>query len=140
MTHTYAIVEVSPSVYDEVKATLIAAGYEHAIDDREGVIDLDGLALQSDPSLAKDSSEKILDAAAELKEAITDAKAKLLLELESTIKVGYQMRQAQKEYYSAKQGKQSLLVAAKRLEAAFDMRLADLRLLGVDLGDLPHFI
>jgi hypothetical protein len=38
----------------------------------------------------KDPTEKILQAAGELKEAITDAKAKLLLSLEAAVKVGYQ--------------------------------------------------
>jgi hypothetical protein len=79
----------------------------------------------------KDPAEKILEAAGELKEAITDAKAKLLLSLESALKVGYHMRQAQKAYFKAKQGKQELLIESKRLEAAFDQRLAELQRQGM---------
>ena len=83
---------------------------------------------------ADSSAEKILEAAAGLKEAITDAKAKLLLALEGAVKVGYHMRQAQKSYYAAKTGKQELLIEAKRLEAAFDRRLAELKALGVEFN------
>lgn len=31
MTHTYTIVEVTSSTYEEIRAVLIAAGYQHAI-------------------------------------------------------------------------------------------------------------
>jgi hypothetical protein len=78
-------------------------------------------------------SKEIVEAAAEMKEAVTDAKAKLLLALEATVKVGYHMRQAQKNYFAAKTGKQELLIESKRLEAAFDMRCAELKQMGVDL-------
>jgi hypothetical protein len=37
------------------------------------------------------------------------------------------MRQVQKAYYAARTGKQALLIEAKRLEAAFDQRLAELK-------------
>lgn len=43
-THTYAILEVSPAAYDEIRAKLEAAGYEHAFHD--GLVDMHGLALQ----------------------------------------------------------------------------------------------
>lgn len=75
--------------------------------------------------------ENILEATGKLHEAITDAKAKLLLSLEAALKVGYHMRQAQKSYYAAKTGKQELLIEAKRLEAAFDRRLAELQSEGI---------
>lgn len=91
----------------------------------------------------KDPSETILEAAADLKEAITDAKAKLLLSLEAAVKVGYRMRWAQKNYYSARArspwamavgtGIQGLLIEAKRLEAEFDHRLAELKIQGAEL-------
>ena len=67
-------------------------------------------------------------------EAITNAKAKLILALEAAIKVGYYMRQAQKNYFAAKTGKQDLLIESKRLEQAFDRRLGELRGLGVDFS------
>ncbi len=70
-------------------------------------------------------------ATGDLKEALTDAKAKMLLELEATVQVGYHMRVAQKRYWSAKIGKHELLIEAKTLEAAFDMRVAGLKELGV---------
>jgi hypothetical protein len=141
MTHTYAILEVSPLVYDAIKEKLRVAGQEHAIDGQDGVIDLHGLALKREESSVEadvvdsNSSEKILEAAADLKEAITNAKAKLLLKLEAALTVGYYMRRAQKNYYAAKTGKQALLIEAKRLEGAFDQRLAELRALGVDFHE-----
>lgn len=47
-SRTYAILEVSPEVYAEIRAKLEAAGYEHALhreDDGE-VIDMHGIALR----------------------------------------------------------------------------------------------
>lgn len=47
MSYTYALLEVSPAVYAEIREKLQAAGYEHAFDrndDRE-VIDMHGIAL-----------------------------------------------------------------------------------------------
>jgi hypothetical protein len=76
-------------------------------------------------------SKEIMAAAAEIKETITDTKAKLLSALEGAVKVGYHMRQAQKAYFAAKTGKQDLLIESKRLEAAFDMRCAELKQMGV---------
>lgn len=49
-THTYAILEVSPAVYAEIRAKLEAAGYEHAfiVDIGGEAIDMHGIALQVD--------------------------------------------------------------------------------------------
>ncbi len=46
-THTYATLEVSPAVFDEVKDKLTAAGYGHAMSDTgDGtVIDMHGIGL-----------------------------------------------------------------------------------------------
>lgn len=48
-THTFAILEVSREVYDEVAAKLNAVGYEHTIQGvgDEAVIDMHGIALQA---------------------------------------------------------------------------------------------
>jgi hypothetical protein len=81
---------------------------------------------------SKDPAEKILQAAGELKEAITDAKAKLLLQMEAALKVGYEMRKAQNAYFRAKTRKRDLLLESKRLEGAFDLRLADLKRQGLN--------
>ncbi len=43
ITHTYALLEVSPGAYEEIAGKLRAAGYDHAFD--EGAIDMHGLAL-----------------------------------------------------------------------------------------------
>ena len=44
MTYTYAVLEVSPAAHAEIKAKLLAAGYQHAI---EGdTIDMQGIALE----------------------------------------------------------------------------------------------
>jgi hypothetical protein len=45
--HTYAVLEVSPEAYREIRALLEAAGYEHAFHrEHEGeVIDMHGIAI-----------------------------------------------------------------------------------------------
>ncbi len=48
MSHTYAILKVSEASYNEIKEKLEKAGYEHAIE--EGVIDMHGIALESENS------------------------------------------------------------------------------------------
>lgn len=49
MTHTYAIAEVSQSAYNEIRAVLVEAGYQHAIHDNLGdeVLDMHGIALRA---------------------------------------------------------------------------------------------
>lgn len=49
MTHTYAILEVSPGCYAEIRRRLEEAGYRHVFHDTDDgeVIDMHGLALQS---------------------------------------------------------------------------------------------
>jgi hypothetical protein len=53
MTHTYAVLEVSRACYDEIRALLVAAGYEHALSTRDRdygeVIDMHGIALGAEP-------------------------------------------------------------------------------------------
>lgn len=46
-THTYALLEVSPAVYAEIREKLQAAGYDHAFhrDGDRDVIDMHGIAL-----------------------------------------------------------------------------------------------
>jgi hypothetical protein len=46
-TYTYAVLDVSAAVYDEIRAKLEMAGYEHAFheDDGKVVIDMHGIAL-----------------------------------------------------------------------------------------------
>lgn len=46
MSHTYAILMVTPAVYDEVKAKLKTAGYDHAFID--GDIDMHGIGLRKE--------------------------------------------------------------------------------------------
>ena len=52
VTHTYALLEVSPAVLAEIKAKLNAAGYAdqfHADDEHGLIIDMQGLALCAEP-------------------------------------------------------------------------------------------
>jgi hypothetical protein len=51
MTHTYAILNVSPEAYREIREKLEAAGYDGQFHDRENgeVIDMHGIALQQHP-------------------------------------------------------------------------------------------
>lgn len=56
MTYTYAILDVSPEFYREVRELLKAAGYEHAFNDagHDGeVIDMHGIAIRADPAKLK---------------------------------------------------------------------------------------
>lgn len=48
MTYTYAIMEVSPAVYEEIKRKLLEAGYDHAVEvDVDGeTLDMHGIGLQ----------------------------------------------------------------------------------------------
>lgn len=46
-THTFAILELPPSVHALIKEKLIAAGYDHAID-AEGTIDMHGIGIAPD--------------------------------------------------------------------------------------------
>jgi hypothetical protein len=53
MTYTFATLEVSRLAYDEVRAKLLEAGYEHAItsdSSEEELIDMHGIALVSTKS------------------------------------------------------------------------------------------
>jgi hypothetical protein len=54
-THTYAILPLSPAAYQEIREKLLAAGYGHAVHDRNDpaphsgeCIDMHGLAVQSE--------------------------------------------------------------------------------------------
>ena len=47
MTYTYAVLEVSPAAHAEIKAKLLAAGYQHAI--KGDTIDMHGIALEPEP-------------------------------------------------------------------------------------------
>lgn len=46
-THTFALLEVSPAAYDEIKTKLIAAGYAHAC--RDDAIDMNEIGLSREP-------------------------------------------------------------------------------------------
>jgi hypothetical protein len=52
MTYTYAILELSPAAYAEIRAKLEVAGYAHAFEKRDGVecIDMHGIAVQAEPA------------------------------------------------------------------------------------------
>lgn len=47
-THTYAILQISPEAYNEIRRYLKAYGYEHAFHEQDGkeVIDMHGIAVQ----------------------------------------------------------------------------------------------
>lgn len=48
-THTYAVLGISQDAYDEIRAKLQAAGYQHAFMDG-GEIDMYGIAVNVDES------------------------------------------------------------------------------------------
>ncbi len=43
-THTYALLPISNEAHREIKALLLAAGYDHAVNDA-GELDMHGIAL-----------------------------------------------------------------------------------------------
>lgn len=49
-SRTYAILDVSPATYREIRAKLVAAGYDHAfhVDEQGEAIDMSGIALRAD--------------------------------------------------------------------------------------------
>jgi hypothetical protein len=47
MTHTYAVLDVTPMAFAEIAAALRKADYDHAFQDDGTVIDLHGLAIQA---------------------------------------------------------------------------------------------
>jgi hypothetical protein len=51
MTHSYAVLNVSPAAYQEIRALLASSGYQHAFhqDDGREVIDMHGIALAVAP-------------------------------------------------------------------------------------------
>lgn len=55
-THTYAILPVSRSAFEEIKSKLTEAGYEHVFDEDGNVIDMNGLALMDEQKF--EESEK----------------------------------------------------------------------------------
>jgi len=50
MTYTYATLDVSEKVYEEIYKKLKNAGYDHAIDEEKHLIDMHGIALVKEPS------------------------------------------------------------------------------------------
>lgn len=59
-THTYAVMEVSPHTFAEVKARLLEAGYSQAvIEDGDGgeALDMHGVALKDPSQLRRNQSE-----------------------------------------------------------------------------------
>lgn len=47
-THTYAVLDISQEAYDEIRAKLEEAGYQHAFMP-DGEIDMHGIAVSADP-------------------------------------------------------------------------------------------
>jgi hypothetical protein len=66
-THTFAILELSPSAYAEIKGKLESAGYGHAFDIIDGreVIDMHGIAVSKDPDATTEASTATKPAEAE---------------------------------------------------------------------------
>ena len=45
MTHTYALLDVSYTAYDEIRARLVEHGYDHAVHHEDECLDMHGLGL-----------------------------------------------------------------------------------------------
>ena len=57
MTHTYAILKISPAAYQEIRSKLEAAGYSdqfHGEDNGER-IDMHGIAIQAEPAPGRET-------------------------------------------------------------------------------------
>jgi len=50
-THTFAVLELSPAAFNEIKTKLEAAGYQHAFikEDGELTIDMHGIGVKEEP-------------------------------------------------------------------------------------------
>lgn len=48
MTHTFVTLPISAAAYEEIKAKLIAAGYDHCIEESNDLIDLHEIALKKE--------------------------------------------------------------------------------------------
>jgi hypothetical protein len=49
MTYTYAVMNVSPACFEEIKQKLIAAQYQHALHNDGKTLDMHGIALEVEP-------------------------------------------------------------------------------------------
>ncbi len=47
MTHTFVIVEISKDAFQDIKKQLMDAGWRHQIMEKEGIIDMHGLAIKA---------------------------------------------------------------------------------------------
>ena len=54
MTHTYAILDISHTAFEEIATKLRAAGYHHAFD--RDVIDMHGIAVRIDENAKKNAT------------------------------------------------------------------------------------
>jgi hypothetical protein len=51
MTYTYAVMNVSPACFEEIKKKLIAVQYQHALHNDGKTLDMHGIALEIQPEL-----------------------------------------------------------------------------------------
>lgn len=65
-THTFAVLKVSQSTYDEIREKLQTAAYDHAFHEN-GIIDMHGIALQVLESEEEEEDESVLRDARGLK-------------------------------------------------------------------------
>lgn len=52
-THTFVLLDVPYEMYNLVREKLIAAGYDHAVDDTEKTLDMHGIALTPEEANGK---------------------------------------------------------------------------------------
>ena len=63
MTHTFAILDVRPAVYADIRQGLVMTGYADEVlhvEDGQELIDMHGIALRSDPSILPSALPMIL--------------------------------------------------------------------------------
>lgn len=78
MSHTFAILKVSTRVYDEIKQSLIKAGYDHAImkEGKDEVIDMHGIALQVETPVCDECGQPAETVVWDIKQMYTDGPAR----------------------------------------------------------------
>lgn len=61
MTHTYALMNVSKTTFDEIKSQMIAAGYDHAIheDDDKIILDMNGIGISNSQLQSLENEEPL---------------------------------------------------------------------------------
>lgn len=91
-THTYATLEVTPATFDEIAAKLRAAGYDHAFDLEERVIDMQGIGVMKSEMVAPSAEHPDVALLREAVQAVDEARVDLIVSKEGAAHHAEEMR------------------------------------------------